>query len=680
MDVAVEHKILGHSRPKQFDVNIRENVRIPSSEPGITLGADLYLPATNAPAPALVTVYSSPKDGFGGMRHRRYLQYFAERGYAAIYVDCRGVGTSDGATRPMLSNTEIDDAEHVVEWVADQPWCTGSVGMWGLSHGAMITLAVASRRPLGLNAICPIMGLTDIERELVHPAGVRGGLIMFGHLGLYDLLGALQLPLRSHGITEREESWQERARNFDPWFLDAWRNNPGAAEWSTRKVDVSKIHAPTFCIAGWRDIFCNAMVRAYEEIEAPKKLLVGPWLHTFPEASSVEKVNAMAPMCDWWDKWLIDPGSTTSFDHAVTIYLQGHNSRWVQSASWPPGHVQELTFVTTLNGQLSCKEGQLPEKSSHSTIANDSATVRQPLDPTVGVLSGLSLHSAINFGYPIDQHEDDGRSLAFTSQPLDQQTVISGRPMVTLVIDPATTASRCVAKLTEVDPAGRSKMISTGLVNLLADLRNKTQISEVSMELDPTCYTIAPGNRIRVVLSDSDFPRLWPDRKQGELIVVVGKIDDSKSGTGNSSYMTRLRLPIADTAHLVDVGFLPPERRQRNRTDKKRPDEKWEVTRDYYAGSIEITLDASMSGAHIPGRSNMWERRMTMSAVTYESDSSKSKILATGIDTAETEDGDKVQVRAVIEMTQEGARVHAVVSKNEHELITRDWQIEKPRT
>ena len=94
------------SRPPRHEVEFRGDVRIPSSEPGLTLGADLYLPKTGYRVPALVTLHTGRKDGLGGIAASRYLRYFAERGYAVLYVDCLGIGTSEGTPRPLLSQGE----------------------------------------------------------------------------------------------------------------------------------------------------------------------------------------------------------------------------------------------------------------------------------------------------------------------------------------------------------------------------------------------------------------------------------------------------------------------------------------------------------------------------------------------------------------------------------------------
>ena len=61
--------------------------------------------------------------------------YFAGHGYAAIRVDMRGSGESDGLLDDEYLQQELDDACEVIAWLAAQPWCSGNVGMMGKSWG-----------------------------------------------------------------------------------------------------------------------------------------------------------------------------------------------------------------------------------------------------------------------------------------------------------------------------------------------------------------------------------------------------------------------------------------------------------------------------------------------------------------------------------------------------------------
>lgn len=667
-----------HSRVAEYEVEVVEDVRIPSSVAGLTLGADLYRPRTERPVPALVTLHSARRDGIGGIGARRYLRYFAERGYAALYVDCFGIGTSEGVPRPILSPGEVDDGVSVVEWAAGQQWCSGSVGMWGLSHGGMTTLAVASRRPPHLRAIFPVMGWTDAERDLVHPDGLRGGIGLFGHLSLYNIFCALLPPIRSGDRAEYERVWKERLDEFEPWFVDAWKHDPGHEVWGHRRLDPSAINVPALCVTGWRDLFCDAMIRAYDQIQAPKKLLVGPWLHSFPDASSAEPFPAIALACEWWDRWLHTRSPETESQARATIYLQGMDSRWVQTEQWPPSHTRSHVLAATGSGRLApCLDA--PDMTGPSRGEERRLTsVSHASDLTVGALSGLVKHPIDRFGYPLDQHDDDSRSLSFTSAPIAKPMVIAGRPTARIAFDGETTASSCVIKVTDVDESNRSVLITTGVANLIEPQPNQRGSQKVvPVDLDPTCYCVPAGHRVRLVLAESDFPRLWPPDSPGQLSVRV--MQEFGGDTGNASIgiapatASVISLPVCDPAELVDVTVEPSARDTPRRSDVDLPPDRWEITRDHRRGTVGMTVQKT-DGARYTSELDRFLIMNTRIHSEINNDPSSAVMMASGEKSVEIEDGEHILVKSSIEMRQFEAEISAEIVMNDVVIFSKEWK------
>ncbi len=265
---------LTQNRAGLFEVEVIRDCAIPAE--GATLAADLLLPAAGTPAPALVTLVPYAKDGIAGIAAWAANRYFAAHGYATLLVDMRGTGASEGLPRPPFDPGDADDGVAVVRWVGEQPWCNGAVAMWGVSYGAFTALATAAHGPEQLKAIAAVMGFIDPERDFVHPSGRRGHLASFGMWSLSTLAQHAMPPLRDD--EELQRRWRKRAEQAEPFVLDLLRHGPGDPVWRTREVDVSSIRVPSLCVAGWRDLFCEPTLRAYEAIEAPKRLLVGPWM------------------------------------------------------------------------------------------------------------------------------------------------------------------------------------------------------------------------------------------------------------------------------------------------------------------------------------------------------------------------------------------------------------------
>jgi putative CocE/NonD family hydrolase len=87
--------------------------------------------------------------------------------------DIRGSRESDRLLSDECAQQEQDDALEVIAWQAAQPWCSGAVGMMGISWGGFNALQVAARRPPALKAIITVCSTDDRYRDDVRFAQHR---------------------------------------------------------------------------------------------------------------------------------------------------------------------------------------------------------------------------------------------------------------------------------------------------------------------------------------------------------------------------------------------------------------------------------------------------------------------------------------------------------------------------
>src|SRR5579875_4197844 len=122
---------------------------------GTALGARLWLPegAEDSPVPAVLEYVPYRKNDMFAVRDQSRFAYFAAHGYAGIRLDIRGSGDSEGIITDEYTKQEQDDAVEAIAWIADQPWCSGTVGMIGKSWSGFNGLQVAARRPPALKAV-----------------------------------------------------------------------------------------------------------------------------------------------------------------------------------------------------------------------------------------------------------------------------------------------------------------------------------------------------------------------------------------------------------------------------------------------------------------------------------------------------------------------------------------------
>jgi putative CocE/NonD family hydrolase len=625
-------------------VEIRRDVRIPTANPQATLSADLYLPAGTDPVPALVTVIPYRKDFLGGISLHAALRCFAERGYACLLVDSRGTGSSDGLPRPKFDSGEGDDAVAAIEWAAAQPWCTGNVGMWGISIGGFATMRAASRRPPNLKAIIPIMTPLDPGREAVHHDGARVDLNQRALWSGSMLVQQLLPPLLNYTSVQEQRRWYQRLHETEPFIVDLARHGPGDPVWQERVIDATSITVPALCVGGWRDLYAEAMTRAYEQIQGPKKLLIGPWMHTMPQDSRFEPIDFLSIALRWWDHWLRGIDNGVMDEPPVTLYRLGSSPGWRSFESWPPAK-SELVLATGTDTTLT-------EPAPDETPATGAIADYQP-DPTTGALSGLWGIPNSGFGLPLDQHDDDMRAMSATGEPLPTDLLICGRPEVSVRLarensTAAPAVQRLVVRLAEVDPHGRSTFITTGVV--CPDELSATH----RIVLRSTSYTVPAGHRLRVVLSDSDFPRLTPLAHPSPLRVA---------------HIALSAPTLPDDAgapvHLPAIDKPAPQPSQAGMV--------WTITRDPIHDGIEVRIGSSTSGVHT-SQGHLLETHGEVRAMVRRAVPDATVTTGTHTAMARMSTGETIVVTATVRCTQTALWARGEVTIDDTTTYSRTWE------
>ena len=195
--------------------------------------------------------------------------YFAGHGYAAIRVDMRGSGESDGVLIDEYLEQEQDDALEVIAWIARQPWCSGAVGMMGKSWGGFNALQVAARRPPALKCIISVCSTVDRYADDIH---YMGGCLLTSNPGwAFVMFGGNARPPDPRLVGPGwRETWRARLEANRPWIIDWLRHQRRDAFWEHGSVceDYSAIQCPVYAVGGWADGYSNAVPRLLEGLSA----------------------------------------------------------------------------------------------------------------------------------------------------------------------------------------------------------------------------------------------------------------------------------------------------------------------------------------------------------------------------------------------------------------------------
>lgn len=560
---------------EQYQVKVERNLLIPLRD-GATLAADLYRPDADGPFPALLSFYPYHKDDLIGAANEFPRRYFAACGYAVLLIDFRGLGSSDGIVHEAMDRGEGRDGAEAVEWIAAQPWCDGNVGMFGMSYGGISSLKVAFEQPPHLKAIVPIMGTNDIYVDFLYSGGCLSCLPSFGAWGSFMLAMNLMPPTLVDPEGRWYRVWQQRLEHALPYIFP-WQDHSSHDEyWQSRAVDCSQIKIPAFVIGGWRDIFPEAMTRVYEQLgSANKKLLMGPWMHTLPDLSPHEPVDYLFEMSRFFDRWLKNQDNGVDREPAVTYFVQGSANRWRSERKWP---IPRTTFSNYYLG---------PKQSLGTEPAGDETIERYEARPSVGTHAGLWDPTALGIGLPLDQNHDDLASVAFTSAALQSDLEISGSPeaLIKIAVESGDDVN-LVVKLCDVAPDGSSSLISSGW--LKAAYRNSPEISEpvptgqiidMRVAMVATSYMVARRHRLRVSISCSDFPRIFPTRSNPVIRVYSG-------GRRGSHVRIPVAPPPKENNHHVQVGRPDTTINRSPLAVAMTP--RWTIERDLAAGRTSV--------------------------------------------------------------------------------------------
>jgi hypothetical protein len=121
---------------------------------------------------------------------------------------------------------------------------------------------------------------------------------------------------------------------------------------------------------------------------------------------------------------------------------------------------------------------------------------------------------------PLDQRRLEERPdvLVYTSDPLERPLEITGPLAATLHAATDAPDTDFVVKLTEVWPDGRSLILAEGIIRCRSGqgrLLDADVAHEYTVDLVATSNLFAAGNRIRVLVTSSSFPRFDPNANSG---------------------------------------------------------------------------------------------------------------------------------------------------------------------
>ncbi len=497
-------------------------------EDGTRLAYRAWLPtdAQIQPVPAILEFLPYRKSDGTVIRDEITMVETAEQGYACIRVDLRGTGESEGFFDDEYSPQELKDGCEVIEYLAKQPWCNGNVGMMGISWGGFNSLQIAALNPPSLKAIITICSTDDRYRDDIH---YLGGCMLNDNMdwaAFFWAYAQARCPDPKFVGEDWQQTWLSRLETM-PNLSDIWLSEQTRSEyWQHGSVceDFSQIQIPVYTIGGWADTYRNTVFSLLSNLSGPKKGLIGPWAHKYPNiAYPNPQMDFVKESVRWWDKWLKDIDNGIDQEPELHYYLQDsvkpqgdyeyRPGRWVSEPCWPSPNTVNETFYFHQHG--------LASSPSHS----EPLSIQSP--HTVGLDGGrLCAGIRMDMEHPVDQRIDDAGSLVFDSETLTQDLNIAGQIQAKLRLASDRENGQICVRISDVHPTGEVTRVTHGVLNLShrnshekPELMNVGQEYDIDVDLYHMAYVIPKGHKLRIAISTAYWPLVWPSAESTRLTV-----------------------------------------------------------------------------------------------------------------------------------------------------------------
>lgn len=495
---------------------------------GTRLSARLWLPAGahKTPTPVVWEYIPYRKRDFTRTYDDLWGHELAQYGIAYARVDARGSGDSEGVLVDEYLDQELNDGVEVIGWLARQPWSNGNVGMRGISWGGINTLQVAALAPPELKAIMPMCCTDTRYTDDAHYIG--------GSLGLTNLQwgasfkGVMVMPPDPAIVGEHwRDLWRERL-NATPNILEKWlshQRNDSFWQRGSVSTNYAGIKCPVYIVDGWVDTYVNTVPRILANVKSPRKALMGPWGHSPPQwASPGPSLDWAFEEVRWWKHWLAGVPTGIMDEPMLRAYMPNRTAwetypaetpgRWVAETSWPAPQIKPRTWFLD-DGHLS------PAAGSHGTVVY-----------VADKIVGLQKPEWLPFppeGMPGEQTPDDRKSLVFDTRVLDADLEILGHPVARIRVSADRPVAKLALRLCEVTPQGQSWLVTYGLLNLTHRDGHEHPVAltpgqdyDVKIDLSLIAHRFKKGNRIRLAVSESLWPMVWPSPEVVTLTLTHG--------------------------------------------------------------------------------------------------------------------------------------------------------------
>lgn len=533
---------------------------------GTELATEVWLPSNledkeKVPTILIRTPYNRLAFGYNELK-------YVKRGYALVSQNVRGRMDSDGEW--VLFVNEKDDGDDTLNWIAEQPWSNGKVGMIGPSYCGFVQWAAAASSNPHLKAMVSLVTagspFVDMPR--------KGGTLLSGILAWAFLMKDKKMNVKDAIRDDWDEVLNIRPIKDIPKkvlgeeveFWNEWMKHPDYDEFwekSNWLIHGDKIDVPSLIVSGWYDDDSMGTTEACDLINKYKrehqKVILGPWGHSFNTTRAIHNIpfgdNCIRYDLDimhlkWFDQYLKDIKNGIDETSPVEYYMVGSNE-WKESTQWPLEEANDVKVYLHSNGNAngSLEDGSLKQELPSNSFDYDEY-IYNPEDPAPHIID----MSENEIGLPDNYKEVEKREdvLTYTSDLLEEDVAIAGDINIVLYAASSGKDTDWVVRLTDVDEEGNSIVLSTGIIRARyrksfkkPELLEPGKIEEYRIRMTKIANVFKQGHKIRLQVTSSADKLAFPNHNTGnnpytdtEIVIANQKVYH------NNNYPSHVILPI----------------------------------------------------------------------------------------------------------------------------------------
>jgi len=526
---------------------------------GVRLSTNIYRPDTIGKFPVLLmrTPY-----GNGG-KGNRDAHFFAQRGYAVVIQDTRGIDDSEGIFN--ANQPEALDGYDTQQWIGKQAWCNEKIGTYGGSYVGFTQWMPAPLQSQYLVTMIPVVTFSDLHDVVYQNGAFRLDLFIPWS---FEMTKPYNVSRSS--ITDKIDSIlmtlplieQDRALGWRISFVRDWLSHPEHdLYWAGTSVGdaYSNISASIYNIGGWYDILLAGTINNYikmtdpdidPEIRKKQKLLIGPWVHSTGKRKVGELdfgeealFNSTEFRLRWFDSQLKGVDNGVMEEPPVKIFVMGINE-WRYEYEWPLSRTDYQKYYFHSKGNANTFKGDGKLNTKRPRNESEDRFVYRPDDPvpTIGTMGPYDQR-------PVEERQD---VLVYTTPPLKNDLEVTGPVKAVVYASSSAVNTDFTARLVDVYPDGRAIRICEGIIR--ADHRNPDvppsnispgKIYEYTIDLWATSNVFIKGHQIRVEISSSNFPRFDRNLNTGKYFATDTTMINAEQTIYHSpAYPSCIILPV----------------------------------------------------------------------------------------------------------------------------------------